>query len=65
MQKDDAWYPALLVGKDGDNFKVRYLADDGGQATVGADEVRHLFGGNPQENIPKGLFRQGRPKPDA
>ena len=67
LQKDGAalmvrkeggsWHPACLVGKVGENYKIRYVGSDG-EAFVNGERVRHLFAGNPREKISPGLFKQ-------
>jgi hypothetical protein len=57
VKKDKGWHAACLVGKEGEDYKVRFVGTDG-PAVVSADRVRHLFAGNPEESIPAGLFKQ-------
>jgi hypothetical protein len=57
VKKDRGWYPACRVGKEGANYKVRYVGTDGA-AVVNRESVRHLFAGNPGEDIPTGLFKK-------
>jgi hypothetical protein len=57
VRKENGWFPAYLVGKDGADYKVRYPGSDG-EAVVTGEHVRHLFAGNPAEPIPPGLFRK-------
>jgi hypothetical protein len=61
VQTDDGWRPALLVGKQGDQYKVRYFGNEGGPEEVAGERVRHLFAVDPKENIPRGLFKQKPP----
>jgi hypothetical protein len=56
-KKEAGWHPACLLGKQGDDYKVRYIGTDG-EAVVSGERVRHLFAGNPSEDIPTGLFKQ-------
>jgi len=49
------WHPACMLNKDGNNYKVRIIGEDGSQ-TVTGENVRHLFAANPGEDIPRGLF---------
>jgi hypothetical protein len=56
-QKEGGWYPAYLVRKHGDDFTVRFIGSDGETAIKG-DQVRHLFAGNPSEDIPRGFFNK-------
>ena len=54
--KNNGWYPAYLVNKDGGDFKIRYAGSDG-EAIVKSEQVRHLFAGKPGETFPRGLFK--------
>jgi len=56
-RKVTGWHPAYLVGKAGEDHKVRYVGSDEA-VVVNSDRVRHLFAGNPSEKIPSGLFKQ-------
>jgi hypothetical protein len=56
VKKESGWYPACLVGKDADDYKVRYIGSDE-EAIVKSEHVRHLFAGDPNERIPPGLFK--------
>jgi hypothetical protein len=56
-KKESGWHPAFLVGKQGADDKVRYIGS-GGEAVVKGEHVRHLFAGNPGEDIPPGLFKK-------
>jgi len=58
VRKTGGWFPAYLVSKDGDNYKVRYVGSNSGEDTVAAEDVRHLFALNPSEEIPPGLFNR-------
>jgi len=49
------WFPAVSLGKSGDDHKVRFIGSEGEAVATSAD-VRHLFAGNPSEEIPTGLF---------
>jgi hypothetical protein len=57
VKKESGWHPACLLGKDGEDYKIRYIGSDG-EAVVKSEHVRHLFAGNPSDKITKGLFRQ-------
>jgi hypothetical protein len=57
VKKDRGWFPACLVGKQGESYKIRYVGSDG-EAVVNVESVRHLFAGNPKEAIPTGLFKK-------
>jgi hypothetical protein len=57
VEKEGVWRPAFLVGKDDQGHKIRYVGSDG-EAVVPADRIRHLFAGNPSEQIPPGLFKR-------
>jgi hypothetical protein len=57
VRKESGWYPAYLVAKDSDGYRIRYVGSDG-EAVVHSERVRHLFAGNPSEMIPTGLFKQ-------
>ena len=56
-KKEGGWYPACLLGKEGNAYKVRFIGSDGA-SVVSAENVRHLFAGRPEEEIPRGLFRK-------
>jgi hypothetical protein len=56
-KKESGWHPACLLGKEGQDYKIRYVGSDG-EAVVKSAQVRHLFAGNPSEQIPTGLFKQ-------
>jgi hypothetical protein len=62
VEKDGAWLPARLVGREKEGYRVRYLGPKGAEEVVPAERVRHLFAGNPGEAFPPGLFnkRQGK-----
>jgi hypothetical protein len=57
VKKDTGWQPAYFVGKDADDLKVRFVGSDG-EAVTNGENVRHLFAGSPDENIPPGLFKK-------
>ena len=58
VKKEDAgWQPAYLVGKKADDYKVRFVGSDD-EAVTKSENVRHLFAGNPDEEIPAGLFKK-------
>jgi hypothetical protein len=57
VKKESGWHPAYLVGKEGEDHKIRYAGSDG-DAVVKSELVRHLFAGNPSEKIPPGLFKK-------
>jgi hypothetical protein len=54
-KKDTGWHPACLLGKVGDDYKVRFIGSDD-EATLTSDNIRHLFARAPEERIPPGLF---------
>ncbi len=56
-KKEGGWHPACLMGKEGEDYKIRYLGSDA-EAVVKSEHVRHLFAGNPGEAFPLGLFRR-------
>ena len=57
VKKESGWHPACLIGREGEDYKVRYVGSE--EATrVPSDQVRHLFAGNPSEHIPPGLFKK-------
>jgi hypothetical protein len=55
VKKEGGWYPACLLGKEGEDYKVRYAGSDE-EEVVSGERVRHLFAGDPGEKIPTGLF---------
>jgi hypothetical protein len=57
VKKDTSWYPAYLVGKEADDYKVRFVGS-AEEAVTTKENVRHLFAGNPDEKIPIGLFKK-------
>jgi hypothetical protein len=57
VKKEKGWHPACLLGKQGEDYRIRYVGSDG-EAVVKSEHVRHLFAGNPSEKIPRGLFKQ-------
>jgi hypothetical protein len=57
VRKGDGWHPGCLMGKVGEDYKIRYIGSDA-EALVNSARVRHLFAGNPTEKIPTGLFKQ-------
>jgi hypothetical protein len=58
VEKDGAWRPARLVGREKEGYKVRYLGPQAGEEVVPAGRVRHLFAGNPGEAFSPGLFKK-------
>lgn len=56
-KKDTGWHPAYLVGKEAEDYKIRYAGSDG-DAVMKSENVRHLFAGNPDEKITPGLFKK-------
>jgi hypothetical protein len=56
VEKDGRWHPARLVGREKEDYKIRYLGSKGEEEVVEGKRVRHLFAGKPEEEIPKGLF---------
>jgi hypothetical protein len=56
-KNDEGWFPACLMSKDGDSFKIRFVGS-GNETVVGSDSIRHLFACNPSERIPRGLFKK-------
>ena len=57
VKKDSGWHPAYLVGKEAEDYKIRYAGTDE-EAAAKSEHVRHLFAGNPSERIPPGLFKK-------
>jgi hypothetical protein len=57
VKKEKGWHPACLLGKQGEDYRIRYVGSDG-EAVVKSEHVRHLFAGNPSEKIPPELFKQ-------
>jgi hypothetical protein len=57
VKKEGGWYPACLLGKDGSRYKIHYAGADG-VAVVSGESIRHLFAGDPSEQIPRGLFKR-------
>jgi hypothetical protein len=57
VRKARGWHPACLLGKEGEDYRIRYVGSDGDEVVSG-ERVRHLFAGNPSEKIPPGLFKQ-------
>jgi len=57
VKKSGGWFPAVKLGKTGDDIRVRFIGSDG-EDTFAAEDVRHLFGLNPSEEIRPGLFRK-------
>jgi hypothetical protein len=51
------WHPACLLDKEGKKYRIRFVGADG-DAVVDGENVRHLFAANPEEKIPRGLFRR-------
>jgi hypothetical protein len=45
------------VGQEGESYRSRYVGSHGA-AVVNRERVRHLFAGDPQEDIPTALFRK-------
>jgi hypothetical protein len=45
------------VGHEGESDRIRYVGSDGA-GVVNRESVRHLFAGDPQEDIPTALFRK-------
>src|SRR5579864_1468865 len=58
VQKYGRWQPACLVGREGTNYKVRYVGSKMPEEVVSAEHVRHLFAGKPGEAFPRGLFKK-------
>jgi hypothetical protein len=57
VRKEGGWFPACVVGKQGENYKVRFVGVDE-EAVVPGERLRHLFAGAPEEEIPPGLFQK-------
>jgi hypothetical protein len=55
--KGGLWQPACLLGKEGADYKIRY-AGTNEQAVLKSEHVRHLFAGDPNEKISRGLFKK-------
>jgi hypothetical protein len=62
VEKEGSWHPACLVGKQGPDYRIRYVGSQGGEEIVNKERVRHLFAGNPGEAFPPRLFQKARPK---
>jgi len=62
MAKDDGkWRVGYQVGKQGDNYKIRFMGAEG-DAEVPASDLYQLFGANPSVDPPQGLFAPARKK---
>ncbi len=51
VEQKGAWYPARLVRREGDGYRVHYLGYNEEEA-VTADRIRHAFAGEPGERFP-------------
>jgi len=55
VKKSNGWFPAVKLGMQGDDYRVRFIGSDGEEVAT-AEDVRHLFGLNPSEEFRPGLF---------
>jgi hypothetical protein len=58
VEKGGKWQPACLVGRENEDYKIRYVGSKEGEEVMNGEHVRHLFAGNPEEAFPVGLFKK-------